>query len=244
MGKRFYTFLIPHSHSCLHYLMSLILVVEDELELAEIIEAYLRREGYQTERASNGKRALELYRSAKPDLVLLDVMMPKLNGIEVLKTIRQDGQTPVIMLTARAEDDDKLLGLELGSDDYIIKPFNPREVVARVKAVLRRSQQKLGVDVLRMGTLEIHKEQVQVFINTEPLELTPTEFRLLLCLAEAPGRVFNRLELLEVALPESEALERVVDAHLKNLRKKLEHVGAGDLIETVFGMGYRLVLRA
>jgi two-component system, OmpR family, response regulator AdeR len=224
--------------------MALILVVEDELELAEIIEAYLRRDGYQTERASDGKKALELYRAVKPDLVLLDIMMPKLNGIEVLKTIRQDGQTPVIMLTARAEDDDKLLGLELGCDDYIVKPFNPREVVARVKAVLRRSGQKLESSILRMGNLEIHKEQIQVFISGDLLELTPTEFRILLCLAEAPGRVFNRLELLEFAMPESDALERVVDAHLKNLRKKLGEAGAGDLIETVFGMGYRLVVHA
>lgn len=224
--------------------MSLILIVEDELELAEIIEAYLRREGYQTERAGDGKRALELFRAVKPDLVLLDIMMPKLNGLEVLKTIRQDGQTPVIMLTARAEDDDKLLGLELGSDDYIVKPFNPREVVARVKAVLRRSGQHLESDILRVGDLEIHKEKIQVFIAGDLLELTPTEFRILLCLAEAPERVFNRLELLEFAMPESDALERVVDAHLKNLRKKLEDVGQSGLIETVFGMGYRLVVRA
>jgi two-component system, OmpR family, response regulator AdeR len=224
--------------------MSLILVVEDELELAEIVEAYLRREGYQTERASDGKRALELFRAVKPDLVLLDITMPKFNGLEVLKTIRQDGQTPVIMLTARAEDDDKLLGLELGCDDYIVKPFNPREVVARVKAVLRRSGQKLESDVLRIGNLKIHKDTIQVYVKDEALELTPTEFRILLCLAEVPGRVFNRLELLEFAMPESDALERVVDAHLKNLRKKLENVGAGDLIETVFGMGYKLVTRA
>ncbi len=221
--------------------MSLILIVEDELELAEIIEAYLRREGYQTERAGDGKRALGLYRATKPDLVLLDIMMPKLNGLEVLKTIRQDGQTPVIMLTARAEDDDKLLGLELGSDDYIIKPFNPREVVARVKAVLRRTGQKLESDVLRIGQLEIHKMQAQVLFAKQILELTPTEFRLLICFAEAPGRVFNRLELLAASMPESDSLERVVDAHLKNLRKKLGDVGAGDMIETVFGMGYRLV---
>ena len=221
--------------------MPLILVVEDELELAEITESYLRREGYQTERAGDGKRALELYRVVKPDLVLLDIMMPKLNGLEVLKTIRQDGQTPVIMLTARAEDDDKLYGLELGSDDYIVKPFNPREVVARVKAVLRRSSQMLGSDRLRVGKLEIHKEQARVSFANRAIELTPTEFRLLVCFAEAPGRVFNRLELLEASMPESEALERVVDAHLKNLRKKLENVGADTLIETVFGMGYRLV---
>jgi two-component system response regulator AdeR len=224
--------------------MSLILIVEDELELAEIVEAYLRREGYQTERAGDGKRALELYRAVKPDLVLLDIMMPKLSGIEVLKTIRQDGQTPVIMLTARAEDDDKLLGLELGSDDYIIKPFNPREVVARVKAVLRRSGQMQGSDILRIGQLEIHKEQAKVLFDKQILELTRTEFRLLVCFAEAPGRVFNRLELLEASIPESEALERVVDAHLKNLRKKLEAVGAGPMIETVFGMGYKLVVHA
>jgi two-component system, OmpR family, response regulator AdeR len=224
--------------------MPLILIAEDELELAEILEAYLRREGYQTERAGDGKRALELYRAVKPDLVLLDIMMPRLNGLEVLKTIRQDGQTPVIMLTARVEDDDKLLGLELGSDDYIIKPFNPREVVARVKAVLRRSGQRQASDVLRMGKLEIYKEQAKVLVAKQTLELTPTEFRLLVCFAEAPGRVFSRLELLEASLPESEALERVVDAHLKNLRRKLEAAGAGDLIETVFGVGYKLVVRA
>jgi two-component system, OmpR family, response regulator AdeR len=224
--------------------MPLILIAEDELELAEILEAYLRREGYQTERAGDGKRALELYRAVKPDLVLLDIMMPRLNGLEVLKTIRQDGQTPVIMLTARVEDDDKLLGLELGSDDYIIKPFNPREVVARVKAVLRRSGQRQASDVLRMGKLEIYKEQAKVLVAKQTLELTPTEFRLLVCFAEVPGRVFSRLELLEASLPESEALERVVDAHLKNLRRKLEAAGAGDLIETVFGVGYKLVVRA
>jgi two-component system, OmpR family, response regulator AdeR len=175
--------------------------------------------------------------------VLLDIMMPKLNGLEVLKIVRQDGQTPVIILTARAEDDDKLLGLELGADDYMIKPFNPREVVARVKAVLRRSGQPQASDILRIGQLEIHKEQARILVAKQTLELTPTEFRLLLCFAEAPGRVFNRLELLEVSMPESDALERVVDAHLKNLRKKLGDAGAGELIETVFGMGYRLVQR-
>jgi two-component system, OmpR family, response regulator AdeR len=224
--------------------MPLILIVEDELELAGITEAYLRREGYQTERAGDGKRALELYRVVKPDLVLLDSMMPKLNGLEVLKTIRQDGQTSVIMLTARAEDDDKLLGLELGCDDYIVKPFNPREVVARVKAVLRRSSQTLESEVLRIGPLEIYQKEARVSFAHRAVELTPTEFRLLVCFAEAPGRVFNRLELLEASMPESDALERVVDAHLKNLRKKLGDVGAGDLIETVFGMGYKLVVHA
>ncbi|MGL4609194.1 MAG: response regulator [Trueperaceae bacterium] len=220
--------------------MALILVVEDELELAEIIEAYLRREGFRTERATDGKRALELYHSVKPDLVLLDVMLPKLSGTEVLQAIRSESQTPVIMLTARAEDDDKLLGLGLGCDDYIVKPFNPREVVARVKAVLRRSQPPLELDTLRVGEFIVDKTRAHVTYAEQPLDLTPTEYRLLLCFVEAPERVFNRLELLEASMPESDALERVIDAHLKNLRKKLEGAGAGDKIETVFGMGYRL----
>ncbi|WP_240631244.1 response regulator transcription factor [Meiothermus granaticius] len=221
--------------------MALVLVVEDEPEIAEILESYLRRDGYRTERAGDGKTALNLYRAAQPDLVLLDLMLPELDGLEVLRRIRSEGNTPVILVTARAEDLDKLLGLELGADDYVTKPFSPREVVARVKAVLRRSGGgESARAILRCGPLEVDPEKVVARVNHERLDLTPTEFRLLETLAQAPGKAFSRAELLEAALPESNALERVVDVHLKNLRKKLEAAGASSLLETVRGVGYRL----
>ncbi len=218
---------------------NLILIVEDELEIAEVLEAYLRREGWRTERALDGQRALDLYRATKPDLILLDIQMPILDGLEVLRRVRSDGTTPVIMLTARAEDIDKLIGLELGADDYVVKPFSPREVVARVKAVLRRVNPQT-TNVLRVGSLELDTQSVIVKIHGTRLEITPTEYRLLETLARSPARAFSRTELLEAALPESDALERVVDAHLKNLRRKLDDAGARDLLETVRGIGYRL----
>ncbi len=221
--------------------MPLVLVVEDEPEIAEILEGYLRREGFRTERAWDGRQALHLLRAAQPDLVLLDIMLPEMDGLEVLRRIRSDGNTPVILVTARTEDLDKLLGLELGADDYVTKPFSPREVVARVKAVLRRAV-PLGEPrtLLRVGPLEIDSQKVVVRVGAERLDLTPTEFRLLETLARTPGKAFTRAELLEAALPESDALERVVDVHLKNLRRKLEQAGAGGLLETVRGVGYRL----
>lgn len=222
-------------------LVALVLVVEDEPEIAEILEGYLRRDGYRTERAGDGKSALNLYRAAKPDLILLDIQLPEMDGLEVLRRVRSDGNTPVIMVTARTEDLDKLLGLELGADDYISKPFSPREVVARVKAVLRRAAPaEENKPLLRVGPLEVDLDRVIARIEHSRLELTPTEFRLLETLARVPGRAFSRMELLEAALPESDALERVVDVHLKNLRKKLENAGAPHLLETVRGVGYRL----
>jgi len=222
-------------------LVALVLVVEDEPEIAEILEGYLRRDGYRTERAGDGRRALELFRAAKPDLVLLDIMMPGLDGLEVLRRMRAEGNTPVIMVTARTEDLDKLLGLELGADDYITKPFSPREVVARVKAVLRRAlPAEVAKAVVRVGSLEVDSDQVIAKVDHTRLDLTPTEFRLLETLARVPGRAFSRMELLEAALPNSDALERVVDVHMKNLRKKLESAGASGLLETVRGVGYRL----
>lgn len=221
--------------------MALVLVVEDEPEIAEVLEGYLRREGFRTERASDGWQALHLVRAAQPDLVLLDIMLPEMDGLEVLRRIRSSSHTPVILVTARTEDLDKLLGLELGADDYVTKPFSPREVVARVKAVLRRvvlAEAPKGV--LRVGPLEIDGEKVVARLMGVRLELTPTEFRLLETLARTPGRAFSRAELLEAALPDSDALERVVDVHLKNLRRKLEAAGGAGLLETVRGVGYRL----
>ncbi len=220
--------------------MPLVLVVEDEPQIAAILEGYLQSGGYRTERADDGREALRLFHSAHPDLLLLDVMLPEIGGLEVLKTIRTESTTPVIMLTARTEELDKLLALELGADDYVTKPFRPREVMARVKAVLRRSQPGTQSAPLRVGELELDPLRASVQIGDEALRLTATEFRLLHHLASAPGRIFNRNELLEAALPESEALERVIDVHLRNLRKKLEAVGASEMLQTVRGMGYRL----
>jgi two-component system, OmpR family, response regulator AdeR len=226
--------------------VSRILIVEDELEIAEVLEAYLRRDGFQTERAADGARALEFWRASKPDLILLDIQIPAPDGLEVLRRVRAASSTPVIMLTARAEDIDRLLGLELGADDYVVKPFSPREVVARVKAVLRRAQPQEIRHLHRVththtGTmLEVDALSVMARVGERRLDLTPTEFRLLEALARSPGRAFSRVELIEVALPDSDALERVVDAHLKNLRRKLDDCGVGEMLETVRGIGYRL----
>ncbi|WP_019585410.1 response regulator [Deinococcus apachensis] len=221
---------------------ALILIVEDEPQLAEVLEAYARQEGYRTERAGDGLAALTAYRAAHPDLILLDVMLPGRSGLDVLKTVRADGATPVILVTARAEETDQIVGLELGADDYVVKPFRPREVMARVKAVLRRVSAALDDTErpLRVGPLEVDRRAVVARVNGQPLTLTPTEFRLLAHMAQVPGRAFSREELLAAALPDSDALERVVDAHLASVRRKLDGVRAGELLHTVRGVGYRL----
>lgn len=218
----------------------LVLVVEDEPDIAELLEAYLRREGFRTERAGAGAGAVELHRLARPDLVLLDVNLPDFDGFEVLRRLRETAQTPVIMVTALAEDLDKLLGLKMGADDYVVKPFSPPEVVARVKAVLRRAGMQAAGQPLRFRALELDPLAVRVRVAGQRLEVTMTEYRLLEHLLRHPERVFSRAELLEVALPESDALERVIDTHLWNLRKKLEQAGLRDLIQTVRGVGFRL----
>ncbi len=219
----------------------LILVVEDEPNIAQVLEAYLRRDGFRTEVANDGLKAAQLHRTVKPDLVLLDVQLPGMDGFEVLKKIREERPTPVIMVTAMAEDLDKLLGLRMGADDYVVKPFSPLEVVARVKAVLRRAAQAAPVlQPVRIGALEIDPVGMVAQIFGKRLDLTLTEFKLLEHLSRNTNRTFSRTELLEACLPESEALERVVDAHLGNLRKKLEKAGAGGVLETVRGVGYRV----
>jgi len=222
---------------------ALVLVVEDEPQIAAVLEAYLKQEGYRVEKAADGKAALSLYRAAKPDLILLDLMLPGVSGMDVLRAVRADGLTPVILVTARAEETDQVLGLEFGADDYVVKPFRPREVMARVKAVLRRSGGRADDDqpqVHRIGDLEIDTGAVMTRLNGQTLPLTPAEFRLLACMGATPGRAFTRGELLAVALPESEALERVVDAHLASARRKLESAGGSGLLQTVRGVGYRL----
>ncbi len=220
----------------------LVLIVEDEPDIADLLEAYLRREQFRTERASDGSSAVKLHRAARPDLVLLDVNLPEFDGFEVLRKIREIAQTPVIMVTALAQDLDKLLGLKLGADDYVVKPFSPLEVVARVKAVLRRVGQQAAAQPLRLSTLELDPVAVRVRVAGKPLDVTMTEYRILEHLMRHPNRAFTRAELLEVALPDSDALERVIDTHLGNLRKKLEIAGMPDIIQTVRGMGFRLCL--
>lgn len=218
----------------------LVLIVEDEPDIADLLEAYLRREQFRTERASDGSSAVALHRAARPDLVLLDVNLPEFDGFEVLRKIRETAQTPVIMLTALSEDLDKLLGLKLGADDYVVKPFSPLEVVARVKAVLRRVGLQAATQPLRLSSLELDPLAVRVRVAGEPLDVTMTEYRILEHFMRHPNRAFTRTELLEVALPDSDALERVIDTHLGNLRKKLELAGMPDVIQTVRGMGFRL----
>jgi len=225
---------------------ALILIVEDEPEIAEILEAYLTREGFRTVKAADGAVALQHHRMLRPDLVLLDVKLPKADGFEVLAEIRRRGDTPVIMATALAEDLDKLSALRIGADDYVVKPFNPLEVVARVKAVLRRTSGRVGADqMLRAGPLEIDlaAHAVHVFDAEQvrhTLDVTLTEFRLLAHMGRAPTRVFARAELLDACLPEGDALERTVDSHVSNLRRKLEKAGADGLLAGVRGVGYRL----
>ncbi|MPM39144.1 Transcriptional regulatory protein SrrA [bioreactor metagenome] len=225
----------------------LILVVEDEPGIATILRAYLERDGLRVQLAQDGAEAVQAFRRMHPDLVLLDVHLPAMDGIDVLRAIRDHGQTPVIMVTALADDVDKLVALRLGADDYVVKPFNPAEVVARVRAVLRRTQQPQQAKAapIRVGALEINDEEHSATVHDDrgrarPLPLTLTEFRLLTLLAAQPRRCFSRAHLIEHCLPESDALERVIDSHLSKLRRKLQLAGQEHLIETVRGIGYRL----
>jgi two-component system, OmpR family, response regulator AdeR len=219
----------------------LVLVVEDELTLAQTVELYLRNENYQTERAGDGVRALELFRVARPDLVILDLGLPKLDGLEVLKTIRAESNVPVLILTARAEEVDELLGLGLGADDYLVKPVSARKLMARVKVLLRRVQVAHEQPVLRLGGLEVDSYSRQIRVKGNVVDMTPTEFNLLQHLAKTPDRAVSRQELYEAAMPESDAYERAVDIHITNVRRKLKDAGLDSVIETVRGLGYRLV---
>ena len=220
-----------------------VLIVEAVSGIAPPLDQYLRREGFLAELATTGREALSLFHHARPDLVLLDVMLPERDGCEVLKAIRKDGAVPVIMLTARTDEVDRLVGLGLGAADYVVKPFSFREVVARVKAVLRRAQPPTepAARVLQVGSLSVDPNAATASFAGHLLDLTATEFKLLSQFASAPNRVFNRSELIERALPDSDILERTLDSHIKNLRAKLHRCGAHDVIQTVRGLGFRLV---
>jgi two-component system, OmpR family, response regulator AdeR len=228
--------LAPRSHPAAR-----VLIVEDDRDIAEGIDLYLRSAGHQTERAHDGRRALELFHAARPDLVLLDLGLPEIDGVEVLRAMRATSDLPVIIVSARAEEVDELVGFGLGADDYVTKPFSPRALLARVKAVLQRSAGvPTATDVTRLSALVVDRGRIEARVDDVALPLTATEFGLLAALAEAPGRVMTRDNLIERALPDSDALERTVDGHVKNLRRKLADRGLDDLIETVRGVGYRL----
>ncbi|MDH0562570.1 MULTISPECIES: efflux system response regulator transcription factor AdeR [Acinetobacter] len=223
-----------------------ILVVEDEYDIGDIIEHYLKREGMQVLRAMNGKQAIEIHASHPIDLILLDIKLPELNGWEVLSKIRQKAQTPVIMLTALDQDIDKVMALRIGADDFVVKPFNPNEVVARVQAVLRRAQQNQQPQNrnLLYKNIEIHTDLHSVYIRQQDkkimLNLTLTEYKILLLMIDQPYKVFTRGELMNHCLPDSDALERTVDSHVSKLRKKLEEQGLQNMLINVRGVGYRL----
>ncbi len=222
--------------------MSLILVVEDEKELNKVLQAYLVRAGYRALGAFSGDEGLRLYELEKPDLVLLDLNLPGRDGLELAREMRKTRDVPIIMATARVDEIDRLIGLELGADDYVAKPYSPREVVARVKAVLRRgARTPEPATVLTLGKLSLDNTAHSAELVGKPLELTPTEFGILQLLVSQPGRVFTRLQLLEAAQGTSyEGYERSVDVHVKNLRRKLKEADPGrTYIETVFGVGYR-----
>lgn len=223
----------------------LVLVVEDDDALAGTLEMILRADGYRTERAADGRRALQLWRAAAPDALLLDLGLPGMDGSEVLRTVREAGATPVVILTARAEEADELAGLGLGADDYLVKPVSGRKLLAHLAAVLRRARPDpaASAEVLRVGRLDVDLYRVEARIDDAALPLTPTEFRLLAHLAATPGRAVERAELLDAALPEGEAYDRAVDVHVANLRRKLRHAGAPEAIATVRGVGYRLAER-
>ncbi len=219
-----------------------ILIVDDEPELVRVIRSYMENAGFQAAAAFRGDEALQVFRAERPDLVILDLNLPGMDGLDVAREIRRLGQTPIIMLTARVEETDRLVGLELGADDYVTKPFSPREVVARVRAVLRRAQGGAAApEVIRSADLEIDVGRHTVRRGDQPLELTPTEFSLLAALAGQPGRVFNRMQLLELAQGSAfEGYERTIDVHIKNLRAKIEPDPKNPArILTVFGIGYK-----
>jgi len=216
-----------------------ILVVDDEPQIAEIATDYLRLAGFNVITAGDGVRALEAVRGRHPDLVVLDLGLPRMDGTDVARAIRRDSDLPIIMLTARVQEDDRLQGLEIGADDYITKPFSPRELVARVRAVLRRTEKRsAGAEVFRVGDLAIDVPRMQVTRGEVPIELTPTEFQIVAMLARHAGRVFTRTQLLDAVRGSSaEAFDRAIDSHVKNIRRKL----GAQYVQSVYGIGYKFI---
>ena len=219
-----------------------ILVADDEERLISLVKAYLEQGGFRVVTAKNGREALFVARQEKPDLILLDVMMPEMDGHEFMRVYQRESDTPIILLTAKIAEDDKILGLELGADDYISKPFSPRELMARVRARLRRAGQSIpSQGILRAGILELDQDSFLIKVSGERIDLTRSEFDLLAALMLSPGRAFTRLELLDrVQGTMFDGYERTIDVHVKNIRAKIEpNKRKPQYIETVYGVGYR-----
>lgn len=220
-----------------------ILVVDDEKRMVSLLQSYLTQEGYRVLTAYNGQEALDAADKQPPDLIILDIMMPQMNGYEFMRIHRAERDTPIIMLTAKVEDDDKVFGLELGADDYVTKPFKPRELMARVRNVLRRSNGNSAKGAaIKVRDVSLDRDTREVFFGERAVDLTPSEFDLLAAMMSSPGRVFSRLDLLDVVQGvRYEGYERTIDTHIKNLRAKIEDdPRKPQYIETVYGVGYRL----
>lgn len=219
-----------------------ILVVDDKKELRALLKEYLEQEGFTIVQAENGQQALFVARQEKPDLIILDLMMPEMSGFEFMRAYSREADTPIIILTAKLDENDKVLGLELGADDYVTKPFSLRELTARIHAVLRRvEKQEVPQEILRAGDITLDRSGRMVWVADEPVDLTPSEFDLLATLMSTPGRAYTRLELLERLQGSAyEGYERTIDVHIRNLRSKIEPDDSNPrYIETVYGVGYR-----
>lgn len=221
--------------------MKKILVIDDEPKIVEICQDYLKAAGFEVVTANNGLTGLAAARREKPDLIVLDLMMPGMDGLDVCRTLRREGDTPIIMLTARVEESDKLVGLELGADDYITKPFSPRELAARVRVVLRRAGGDATSEVIRAGDVTLDRARYEAQLPEKNISLTPTEFEIFATLMSQPGRIFSRAQLLTAAHGIAfESYERAIDSHIRNLRRKLEaDDGQPRYIVTVHGVGYK-----
>ena len=222
--------------------MKTILVVDDELKIVQLARDYLEHVGFAVLTARDGKSALASVRAEKPDLIILDLGLPEMDGLDVTRALRKDSNVPIIMLTARVEETDKLVGLELGADDYITKPFSPKELVARVRAVLRRTETATSDDeIIRVADLTLDVPRLRVTLGPRTIDLTPTEFQILAALARQPGRIFTRSQLLDAVRGVAfESYERAIDAHVKNIRRKLEpDPHEPHYVLTVYGVGYK-----
>ncbi len=220
-----------------------ILIIEDEQKIARLVRLYLEEAGYEAITISDGAQAIPAFRHERPDLVILDLNLPGMDGLDVCRALRRDSNVPILMLTARSEEADRLIGLELGADDYVTKPFSPREVVARVKAILRRAQgEQIASETIRAGDLSLDVGSHRAWVGGHELALTVSEFDILAALTRDAGRVLSRLQLLEASQGVAyEGYERSIDQHIKNLRRKIEdEAGHARVIQTVHGLGYRL----
>jgi two-component system alkaline phosphatase synthesis response regulator PhoP len=220
-----------------------VLVVDDDVKTVELVKLYLLRDGYRVITAYDGREALQLAREYHPDLIVLDLMLPSMSGLEVCRVLRRESDVPIIMLTAMSADDDRLTGLDLGADDYVTKPFSPRELAARVRAVLRRLPGERGPDKIEHGSLTVDFLKHEAFLEGKPLNLTPIEFKVLGALVKEPGRVFSRGQIIEKALGQDfDGFDRTIDVHILKLRRKLEPNPHHPMfIKTIYGAGYKLL---